>query len=93
MTVSIIDTITIHLVWNFLIILGLISAEMIVIKDIAIDTYPAYEDGTPKATCIVGHPEPRSESGNPRLINIRYITASNREYISTYTLECFLWKF
>ncbi len=58
---------------------GLISAEMIVMKDIAIDTYPAYEDGTPNAVCITGHPDPRSESGSPRLMNIRYITAKSSE--------------
>ena len=58
-----------------------LEAEIIVINDIAIETYPAYDDGTPNATCIVGQPEPRSESGSPRLINIRYITASNREYM------------
>jgi hypothetical protein len=81
MTVRKMEKITIHFVWNRLIIRGLISAEMIVMNDIAIDTYPAYEEGTPKAACITGHPEPSSESGSPRLTNIRYITASNRENI------------
>ena len=38
MIVSNIDTITIHFVCIFLIIAGLNSADMIVIKDIAIDT-------------------------------------------------------
>ena len=39
--VSEIDTITIHFVWNLLISRGLSSADIIVINDIVIDTYPA----------------------------------------------------
>ena len=33
---------------------GATNADMIVINDIAIDTYPAYDEGTPKSVCIVG---------------------------------------
>ena len=65
------ETTTIHLVWNLRIIRGLSRAEMIVMKEIVIETYPAQEDGTPKASCIVGQPEPSRESGSPRLIKIR----------------------
>jgi hypothetical protein len=82
-TVRKMDTITIHCVRNRRIIRGLISADKIVMNDIDIDTYPAYEDGTPKAICMVGHPEPRRESGRPRLTNIRKITASSKEYITS----------
>ena len=57
------------------------SADMIVINDIVIETYPAYDDGTPKYTCMVGQPEPSSESGSPRLMKIRYITAISNEPI------------
>ena len=78
------DDTTIHCVLTFLIIVGAINAEMIVMNDIAIDTYPAYDEGTPKSVCIVGQPEPRSESGRPRLINARYITARRSEPISDY---------
>ena len=52
---------------------------MIVMKAMVIDTNPAYEDGTPNAICIFGHPEPRSESGRPKLMKIRYITVNNNE--------------
>ena len=44
-----------------------------------IETYPAYEDGIPNSLCMTGHPEPISESGSPRLIKIRYITAISNE--------------
>ena len=50
------------------------SAEIIVMKDMDMETYPANDEGTPKSFCIVGQPEPRSESGRPRLMNARYIT-------------------
>ena len=64
---------------SFLISVGEISADMIVINDMAIETYPAQDDGTPKSFCITGQPEPRSESGNPRLTNARYMTANSNE--------------
>ena len=54
---------------------------MIVIKDMVIDTYPAYDEGTLKATCIFGQPDPRRESGSPRLMNTRYITAKSNDPI------------
>ena len=95
-TVRNIDTITIHFVWNLFIIIGLSSAEIIVINEIAIDTYPAQEDGTENAACIAGQPEPRSESGNPRLINIKQITAISNEYIffsSHFTFSIRLYLF
>jgi hypothetical protein len=79
--VSKIEHITIHFVCILLISFGLISADIIVINDIVIETYPAYDDGTPKYTCMVGQPEPSSESGRPRLIKIRYITAISNEPI------------
>ena len=74
-----IEHITIHFVCSLLISFGLMSANMIVINDILIETYPAYDDGTPKYTCMVGHPEPSSESWSPRLMKIRYITAISNE--------------
>ena len=51
--------------------MGLIKDEIIVIKAMAIDTYPAYEDGTPIVVCIIGQAEPSRESGSPRLTNAR----------------------
>ena len=36
-----------------------------------------YEDGTLSSEYIIGHAEPRSESGNPRLIKDMYITTNN----------------
>ena len=35
------DTMTIHFVWNLRISLGLSNAEMIVMKEMVMDTYPA----------------------------------------------------
>ena len=65
------ETMTIHFVWNLRISRGLIKAERIVIKEIVMETYPAQDDGTPKADCMVGQPEPSRESGRPRLIKIK----------------------
>ena len=75
------DDTTIHCVLTLFMIDGATNADMIVINDIAIDTYPAYDEGTPKSFCIVGQPEPRSESGRPRLINARYIIARRSDPI------------
>ena len=41
MMVNPVDTTTIHFVWTLRISLGLISAEMIVMHEIVIETYPA----------------------------------------------------
>ena len=40
------EVITIHFVGSFFISFGLTRAEMIVIKQIVMETYPAYDDGT-----------------------------------------------
>ena len=64
-----IEKMTIRLVSTFLMSFGLRSDDMIVRKQIVIETNPAYEDGTPIVTCIDGHAEPRRESGSPRLTN------------------------
>jgi len=56
---------------------GLKREDMIVIKDMDINTYPAQDEGTLNSTCISGHPEPSKESGSPRLIYIRYMTVTN----------------
>ena len=48
-----------------------ISPEIIVPPEIIMETNPMYEIGTLKAACIVGHAEPSSESGSPRLIKAR----------------------
>ena len=58
-----------------------ISPDIIVPPEIIIDTKPIYDSGTSNAALIVGHAEPRSESGSPKLINAIYITASKRRYI------------
>lgn len=66
---------------------GLTSAEIIVINDIVIETYPAYEDGTQKSICMVGQPEPNRESGSPKLMKIKYITATNNEQSTVFHLQ------
>ena len=60
---------------------GAISADIIVMNDMVMETYPAYDEGTPRSVCIAGQPDPSSESGSPRLMNARYITASRSEPI------------
>ena len=86
------DTITIHFICTFLMSLGLISADMMVMKDMVNDTYPAYDEGTPNVPCMLGQPDPKRESGKPKLINIRYITATSndamfRSFLCIYTLR------
>ena len=66
------------------IIYGLTREDIIVMKHMVIETYPAYEERTANSLCMTGQPDPISESGRPRLINIRYITAISKEAI------CFL---
>jgi hypothetical protein len=68
-------------VLNFLVSISDIKLEIIVQADMAIETMPAYDSGTPISTCIDGHAEPKSESGSPKLIKDRYIIASNKAYI------------
>ena len=70
-TVIEVDTITIHFVSIFRISRGLARDDRIVIKQIDMETYPAKEEGTSIDNCIVGHAEPRRESGSPRLMNVR----------------------
>ncbi|MBR5089533.1 MAG: DUF3089 domain-containing protein [Ruminiclostridium sp.] len=48
----------------------------------------AYDDGTSKSACMVGQPEPSSESGSPRLTNARYIIASSRVIFSYLRVFC-----
>lgn len=81
------DIITIHLVCNLDIILGLINAEIIVIKDMTIETYPAYDEGTLNSTCIVGRPDPNKESGKPKLMNIKNITTKSKDPIMQIILN------
>ena len=82
------ETITIHFVSIFRISDGLASDDMIVIRHIVIETYPAKDDGTPKDVCIVGHAEPRSESGKPRLMNDKYMIAMSKDAINVYFSFC-----
>lgn len=42
--------------------------ETIVPPDITIETMPMKETGTPSSVCMTGQPEPKSESGSPRLM-------------------------
>ena len=63
-------TVTIR-VPSFLLNLSDIRLDTIVPPDITIDTMPIYDTGTPSSRCMTGQPEPRSESGSPRLIKAR----------------------
>ena len=87
MTVSVMETITIHFVSIFFMRVGLASEDMIVIRHIVMETYPAKDDGTTKDICIVGHAEPRRESGNPRLMNDKYMIAISKEAINKNLLR------
>ena len=64
---------------------GLTSDDMIVIRLVVIETYPAYDDGTPIDICIVGHAEPSRESGKPRLMNDKYMIAISNDAINVYS--------
>ena len=66
---------------------GLASDDMIVIRQIVIETHPAKDDGTLIDTCIVGHAEPSRESGKPRLMNDKYIIAISNDAINVYSLK------
>ncbi len=63
---------------NLSVIRSLIRLETTVPKAITIYTIPAYDNGTENSVYMVGHAAPSIESGRPRLINARYITASRR---------------
>ena len=86
-TVSAIETTTIHFVSILRMSVGLMSEEIIVIRHVVIATYPAKDDGTPIDTCIVGHAEPSRESGKPRLMNDKYIIAISNDAINVYSLK------
>lgn len=60
--------------------------EITVQTEIIIVIIPADDMDTPKSTCIIGHAEPMSESGSPRLINDKYMIASSNEYIMPYRI-------
>ncbi len=45
--------------------------DMMVQPDIIIVMIPIQESATPNSACIIGHAEPRSESGKPKLINAK----------------------
>ena len=68
---------------SLLVILSLAKLETIVPKAIMADTIPAKERGTSKSTNIDGQAEPSIESGKPRLIKDKYITASSKAIIRT----------
>ena len=67
---------------NFFVSRSDISPEIIVPPEIIMETKPMYESGTPKSTRMVGHAEPSSESGRPKLMKARYITARSNVYIN-----------
>jgi len=58
---------------SFNVSLSLNRLDIIVPAEIMEDKIPAYESGTPNAAYISGHAAPNIESGNPRLINAKYI--------------------
>ena len=60
-------TVTIR-VPNFLVSLSDRILEIIVPPEMTMETIPIKEIGTFRSLCITGQPEPRSESGSPRLI-------------------------
>ena len=66
--------------------LSLIRLDMTVPTDMIMDMIPALENGTPNCGYIVGHAQPSSESGRPRLINEIYIIGRSTENISCLQL-------
>ena len=80
--VSAVLAVTIMPVLNFLESLSENRLETVVPTEISIVIIPADASDTPRSLCISGHAAPRSESGSPRLINARYIIASNSDAIN-----------
>ena len=66
---------------NYRISLSHIRLDRIVPPAIIIEIIPAKDMDVSNSLYITGQPEPSKESGNPRLINARYIIASNNEII------------
>jgi hypothetical protein len=75
---------------NFLFSLSLKKLEMIVPTEIIIEIMPAKDTGTLILSCKTGQAEPRSESGNPRLINAKYIITKSKLAINISFKKCFL---
>ncbi len=48
-----------------------IRLEKIVPPEMIMEIIPAYESGTFISCCMIGQAEPSSESGNPKLINVK----------------------
>ena len=65
---------------SFLVSLSEKRLDTIVPPEIIIVTIPIYDVATPISACITGQPDPKSESGSPKLMNARYISASKKEY-------------
>ena len=76
-----IETPVIMLVLNFRFNLSENKLEIIVQPEMIIVTMPIYEISTENSLCITGHADPSKESGRPRLMNAKYIIASNNENI------------
>lgn len=45
--------------------------ESMVPPEIIIEITPMYDMGSPNSRCIIGHPEPKSESGSPSPIKAK----------------------
>ena len=56
---------------NFLVSLSDNKLDTIVPPEITIDTMPIYDIGAFSSPYIAGHPDPSSESGNPKLMNAK----------------------
>ena len=69
------------LVPNLLVSLYENKLERIVPPEITMDIIPINEIEAPISRYIIGQADPKSESGNPKLINARYIIAISRVYM------------
>jgi len=56
---------------SFLVSLSEKRLDTIVPPEIIIVTIPIYDVATPMSACMTGQPDPKSESGRPRLMNAR----------------------
>ena len=56
--------------------------ETMVLAAMIMEIRPAAERGTPRSACMTGQPEPRRESGSPKLIKARYIMARSSEIMT-----------
>ena len=77
-------TVVMACVPNFLISLSENKLEMIVPAETIMEISPIKDRGTLISACMMGHADPNSESGRPKLINAKYIIAISSVYMVTF---------